>query len=609
MRISRLSVIVGVLTVTAVLLSCPVGVGGPESYRITGRVVDEDGVGIPSVQIIITGGTTAVVTTDSDGAWAATVSGTVVLSPSKPGYAFTPASRQAHRPGDVGDFVGSTIILHDPSEIAAMFSDPATVEAGMWSLLKALGVGVYTPDGRQLQAGSETDESDFIVYDFQIPMLLALTESPVRPFESLVAVVARAGIDIEPSDLAAAYQTVYAARTDAFLVQFLEATGLDTARMDELTGLQEWLLALDTLVPPNRTELSGSSLSAHSGGSCEIFGPALSGWGHVFGAKDYGEVLAAEASFRAINATLFRASLDVRFVVDPDTVHEGHCGPGEQATLTVEVFSLFSPSPVPITCGYLTAMTLPGITGPVENAVVEWYLPPILDKRGTVRLAEGSEFLGLPTRTDTLGRSRLVFEAQEEEVMGLGSVVSELALIHAEVDLAPAFLAAGIVDFQFLQLLAPVHVWETLTVEWHDPGPVRAHTRVEAEGWVSEGEASNDAGLEGRWTLDGTVTGPYGAMQSSGGFTMPPRPDVGPWESDRYEVITSGTFVQDDVTVDVTAVYDVVSQIRCVDEVPHLEAVSCTVTTTTTVTTPDFTHTVVEEGLCEALPAQIENAQ
>lgn len=134
-------------------------------------------------------------------------------------------------------------------------------------------------------------------------------------------------------------------------------------------------------------------------------------------------------------------------------------------------------------------------------------------------------------------------------------------------------------------------------------------TVVEANGWRSEGEVFNQEGLVGEWTVDGTLTSPYGTMLSSGSFTMPPRPEFGPWEALPYEVITRGTFVLDDATVDVTAVYDLVSEIQCLDEAPYLTAASCTVTTTTTITTPDFTQTFVDESPCEAIPAQIENAQ
>ncbi|HHH83516.1 MAG TPA: hypothetical protein ENL35_11095, partial [Chloroflexi bacterium] len=53
-------------------------------------------------------------------------------------------------------------LRQEPAEVAlsigetiAALKDPAQAELGVWSLLVNLGIGVYTPDGRQIMPGSE----------------------------------------------------------------------------------------------------------------------------------------------------------------------------------------------------------------------------------------------------------------------------------------------------------------------------------------------------------------------------------------------------------------------------------------------------------------------
>lgn len=59
-------------------------------YAVSGRVVDEDGRGIPTVSIAITGGTTANIVTDGSGNFSRSgLSGTVTITATKTGYTIT----------------------------------------------------------------------------------------------------------------------------------------------------------------------------------------------------------------------------------------------------------------------------------------------------------------------------------------------------------------------------------------------------------------------------------------------------------------------------------------------------------------------------------------
>lgn len=431
--------------------------------------------------------------------------------------------------------------IRQPAEVIRLLLDPHRAEEGALALLAGLGIGVYTPDGTRVQAGSETGEDDFWLYDFQIPMLAALADGPNQPFSALVELVRNAGVEVEPAALTETIRRTHVRHADAFLVETLAVAGPEVSEDAELTPLQAWLLALDILVRPNRTandpravgapvgegtaRLPGAAfarwmpaprpLFASTPGRCTdtVTGPALSGWGFVHGAAGYGEVIAAEQAFRSVNGALFASQLRVELEGEPDTVHEGHEGPGNLLTLTVTVVSHFQPIPVPVTCGWLTAIPLPGITGPIEGATVSWEVPSLLRQRGTLTL-DGGHFGGQPGRTDQMGRARLEFTAQEEAAGGLGVVYSEIGLVTAVVDPRDALISRG-VDPMFAMLLPPVRpAVEVITLEWHETDGWRVEAEVITVGdMTTKGEwngifhlAEGDQ-IEGKGTVVTTVTG------------------------------------------------------------------------------------------------------
>lgn len=609
---SRFTQVLALLMVVFLLSACSSGgasSGKSNAFTIKGRIVDADGSGMASATLTIVGKTIATTTTDSGGYWQSKVTGSVVVTPSKAGYSFVPSSREISGPDDSGDFTAQLLDASGPAAIAALVANNDTTEAGLWLLLESLGIGVYTPDGYQLLAGSERKEDDFWLYDFQIPMLVSLVQAPTSPFAHLMDELSEVGLEFSAEDLLSLYQSVYTIHAETFLVQFLLATGLDFSSMpQEITALQQWLLLLDTVVPPNRTELNDTALMAlNRDASCQISGPALSGWGFVYGAANHADVIAAEAAFTAINAPLLRSSLDIRLTFTPEIAREGTCGPGEESTLTVEVYSSFIPIPVPVTCGYLTGIQLPGMTGFLEGAEVEWSLSPVLDEHGTVRLPDGSLYLGLSSKTDAMGQASLVYEPHESELMGLGAEVPEPAIIQVTVDAVPALKLAGITDLLFLSLISPARELETMYVAWYMPGPVQSSGMITGGGWTSEGQSYNPLGPEGQWTTQATLTGPYGTLAGSSTFTMPPRPKAEwweenrflPWESEPYQLTMRGEQMIDDVSVITEATYDLVSVIRCENDAPHFDTSSCTVNVTTTVIAPDGSHTETYTSACE----------
>jgi hypothetical protein len=444
----------------------------------------------------------------------------------------------------------------DAADVLAALADPDTAEDGALALLAGLGVGVYTGDGRQVQAGSETGEDDFWLYDFQVPMVAALAEAQPRPFADLVELLRAAGLDMTGDELAAAYREVYAEHPDAFLVQVLEATGVQFAADAELTALQEWLLLLDTVVPPNRTEVAAAGWPllmapvrlAQTGCAGPISGPALSGWGYVFGARDVGEVVEAEERFRQINRLLFMTALDVRLGIEPDRAHEGHGELGEEAELTVTVVSHFQPQPEPVSCGHLTLVGYPGYQGPLANVEVQWFIPGLLEERGTVR-GDGGMGLERVTHTDEAGTTRLVFQAQQEEADGHGLHNEEIAVVRALVDVRTALRAIGF-DPLFTEFLGPVPVQELITVEWHE---------TDGSAFMSHSEGG------GTFTLDlwscGSLRGPWQGTATISGAGSGSGP-VEPFEFPRDDAVLASTswsfsVVVEDVTVQYSGQFSV----------------------------------------------------
>lgn len=87
-------------------------------YSVSGKVVDGNQIGVSGVDIVYTGGRTGVVFTGADGTWSApNMRGTVVFSPAKAGYSFTPDKETVSRATTGLTFVASPV---DPGGSGAL---------------------------------------------------------------------------------------------------------------------------------------------------------------------------------------------------------------------------------------------------------------------------------------------------------------------------------------------------------------------------------------------------------------------------------------------------------------------------------------------------------
>ncbi len=375
-------------------------------------------------------------------------------------------------------------------------SDPARVEDGVNALLQLLGVGVYTPDGQQVLAGSERVEDDFWLYDFEIPILVEMASGAATPFDAFAEVVRAQGYTGSADDLREAYRQVYADHPDHPIPQFLTAAGVDFEDADlRITPLVQWVLLLDTFVPPNGLQADRRSARSAPAGTC---GGTISGgnlasfWG--LAGTETGMVLAGYQAYLAIHGNLLSQAATAGMEASADEIHEGHGGPGGAVDVTVTVQADYTPQQVVnVGCGVLVDTNWQPLSGPLAGAQVSWELPWFLEDHATV--------VSQDPLTDADGEAALRIQAVQEEANGQGTLQQESGTVQAYVDLKAAYQAAGITSPQLLALVPPRFFAGAapLTVSWHEAP-----------------EACDGFVLRYEWTLDQSAPGYSSRVQVAG---------------------------------------------------------------------------------------------
>ncbi len=350
---------------------------------------------------------------------------------------------------------------------ADALAQPDTAEQGVWRMLELLGIGVYTPEGEQRLAGSERGEDDFWLYDFEVPILASMAGQTPEPFDVLYGVVKENGFGGAAEDLRAAYQAAYDAHPDHPLVELLRATGADFTTQPRLTPLQQWLLLLDTFVPPNG---SGAARAGRRQADSSTCGGLIQGgnlvamWG-VAG-PNLNLVLSAYDAYVAMHGALLARAATVAFEGSPREIHAGHNGAtGESARFTVWVEATYSSLPsVAAGCGVLTDATGGRfLSGPLEGAVVLWEYAPLVSERIWVPRMDGA--------TDPSGQASLELSLVPEDGDGVGALHEEAVTVTPQVDVKAAYQAAGITSPRLLAMVPdriPAGA-ATVVVSWHEP--------------------------------------------------------------------------------------------------------------------------------------------
>ena len=417
--------------------------------------------------------------------------------------------------GGVVTAPGEDVIRLSPVETAAALTDPATAESGVWSALVNLGIGVYTGSGERVLGGSETSEDDFWLYDFEVPALLRMATAPPRSFAVTYSRVSELGFDGTLGDLLRFYRDIYAAVPEAYLAQLFEASGIGFDGDVELTPFQEWLLMLDTFVPPNGAAgsqaanaglapvraVTGVASLLPTGGrspqarpaayqrSCgTIFlGTIYSYWGDAWRSSPL-DVAAVEAYY-ALHGLMLTSGVEATIEAGPGKAHEGHDDDGKPVDFVVVVNLTYFPQSVVLPeCGLLWNMDLP-VVGPLKGVQVFWKPDGVLDDHG--RFTEVSQSI-----TDSNGEAMLTYVPRRERDGGRGLEREDSGYVEATFNMKNALLAF-VTEPRILMLVPermPIPGPAELEVGWHEATievnvfETQGTSLMEYRAWTCDGE-------------------------------------------------------------------------------------------------------------------------
>ena len=371
-----------------------------------------------------------------------------------------------------------TEVALSPAQTAQMLRDPGQAQDGVWSLLANLGIGVYTGSGEQVMPGSEQGEDSFWLYDFEVPALANMAQGEPNFFDQYALQLEALGYEGSPQELLGRYHDVYAGHPDHPLVQILTSMGVDFAPGTTLTPLQEWLLLLDTFVPPNRSNANLLSGRTHLASMVQPEQPrqttcgAIQGgniipyWGLMQQESGMAALLQAREVYYAIHGPMIAQAATYDLTASGGSAHEGHEGKGDKLEYVVHVNVEYQPwqaTPVAgISCGALINLDFHVLQGGLANVLVDWIIPDVFYAHGMIEDQEPS--------TNGAGEARLSFQAQEEAAHGIGTFKESTGEVSAWLNLRPGFISAGITDpllLQFVPEQVPVdRQW--VAVSWHE---------------------------------------------------------------------------------------------------------------------------------------------
>ncbi len=393
-----------------------------------------------------------------------------------------PSPPDTSTPGDESTTQGTKTapanLLSDTNEIVTALADSSTANLGVWSLLNQLGVGVYTASGEHVMDGSETGEDDFWLYDFEVPLLVRMATETPYPFTDYYTMLAAWGL---PSDLdsqealLALYKDTYDANSGDFLPSLLSAMGLDFTGDPSITPLQEWLLILDTFIPPNGNATSQRlvvepNLIRPSASVCDnVLSKIKSSplWGLVNNARGLADNLSQPVSILdLIHSAILQVGVETSLTLSQQDAHEGHDGKtGDSVVFTATAKFVFDFPDEVIECGKMAGISLPK-DGPISPMRVDWDIPTsLVPAHG--RMKPGGAF----SITESDGATSQEFTAKIEAADGVGSLEMEFNTVTATYNIQQAlgnyFSIGGALQEIFNRKTDSV----TMSMVWHDaPG-------------------------------------------------------------------------------------------------------------------------------------------
>ncbi len=417
----------------------------------------------------------------------------------------------------------SSIEAASAEQTAAWLENPDDVERGVWSLLKNLGIGVYTQEGEQILAGSERSAEDLFLFDFEVTLLISRGQQGERPFSDFYQMLVPYGLNMSQEELETFYRTTYQAHSDEWLAQLFQSLDLDFEGDIRLTPLQEWLLFLDTFVPPTGKETAGRP-AAFKGLMALVpqklaqneFCDAVRGnnadtaWGLAWGVAG-----TASDAAGAVGNTLKKGVLGPMSFLDPkdllhaimmmmgvetkiektaSSAHENHEGKPDQVTFTVTVeFTGDLPAEI-VSCAAILGFDVPP-KGPIEGARVEWDLGSVLKDHGYSRKGAGA----VAVFTDLEGKSEAIWEARQEPSAGEGTEYEEDGTIEAVVRIQQGDVFNFFAGMQ--EFFLPRTETTTIDVGWHESDWILVMS-INIEEQITGGILSANYTWDGRFSVD-----------------------------------------------------------------------------------------------------------
>jgi hypothetical protein len=453
-----------------------------------------------------------------------TTSGTPSASNGEDGTVTTAGSGAA-LPGSPSAAAVSEPLTLD--EAVAALDDPATAVQGILGILAELNIGVYTADGDQVLAGSETGPDDLYVLAELLPGLAASARSPGPTMEQyLTDLEELIQTGLTPAELAAAYTVMTETLPDHPMSRVLRELSVDFDPETRLTRFDAWLLMVAWVPPGGEASAGGTGLlvaaapvalgdvrcPATGNGSKpgydlaseygkkaadtagdeirdQIADGALGTWEGMTGSarnvaerlKSLGELVGKLGKLIDI-AKAAQVMVNVDFAVDaaPTSTHRAHSTEREEpedkaVQITVKATFLGVTSATDAGCAFAGMLGLPDPNTPIEGAQVSLDLDDILAGHGTVRRRQSQ--LSYRASTDEKGEYIAWYEPKVEKPDS-AQKLSDAFIQKAQgtftisvtwgTALGQLFNIFGGADL-LLDILGLNEIQGEITVGWHDP--------------------------------------------------------------------------------------------------------------------------------------------
>lgn len=420
--------------------------------------------------------------------------------------------------------------------LANQLADAKTAKDAQKTLLqtfRALGLGVYTPTGKQIQAGAERSDKDFFLYDFQ---LRTLARSQIHPsfisFTDLSHVIDEALVQSEVPGLmqsvlghavSARYEEATRNPQDPanFIVLFMDGLArrqpipysledLRDGSEIQISPVQSLLLVMEFFMRPRPEPVSWMPdwnliPSAYAQSPCDwIKGDdAQNNFGKgsdlviSIASEIPGKIKNIASMIGEVTGVIGLAGdmltlygIDIHVQPQPDVIHLLHDEPFVAGIQTLVSFDAEVVSDQVLKCGWMAGKKMP-VKGPLSKVELTWEfsptLPPYLEMH-TDMTSMLTGHLGLQTRTDQWGMSMFLIQPKvcpERE----GRIVGQdyLATVSARVVTAdiptPSFslghgvilkLVPGTIEY----FMRGRKGYARFRAEWHTREPERRQYQV-----------------------------------------------------------------------------------------------------------------------------------